>query len=73
MNPKETIFDPRTFDDQSLNCKKCGWKGTGADARIIDFYGVSKLKQVSCPNCLEYLGNLSNEHSFARGGNDSNS
>jgi hypothetical protein len=29
MEANEKIFDQRTFDDQPLQCPKCGWKGKG--------------------------------------------
>jgi hypothetical protein len=68
MKANEQVFDQRTFDDQPLTCPKCGWTGTGADANIAEFYGIGKFKQVSCPKCDEYLGNLSKEKSFGEHG-----
>ncbi len=47
-----------SFDDQQLSCPKCQWKGTGADAVIIDFYGITKTKEVHCPDCDEKIGIL---------------
>ena len=61
MNAKDKIYDPRTFDDESLTCPHCGWKGTGMEAHVAGFYGLSKFKEVLCPNCSEYLGNLSRD------------
>ena len=34
MEANEKIYDQRTFDDQPLNCPKCGWKGVGAEANV---------------------------------------
>ena len=68
MKANEIVFDRRSFGDQPLECPKCGWKGTGAEAHVADFYGIGKFSQVSCPECQEYLGNLSNDNSFAQGG-----
>jgi hypothetical protein len=68
MEANEKIFDQRTFDEQPLSCPKCGWKGVGAEANIAAFYGIGKFQQVSCPNCDEYLGNLSKERSSGEGG-----
>lgn len=68
MEANEKIFDQRTFDDQPLQCPKCGWKGKGLDAHVAGFYGMGKFQQVSCPKCDEYLGNLSRDHSFGEGG-----
>lgn len=70
MNPGERVFDQRNFDDELLQCPKCGWSGSGSEAHIADFYGIGRFKQVSCPNCQEYLGNLSRDNSFGRGGNE---
>ena len=68
MNAKDKIYDPRTFDDERITCPHCGWDGTGAQAHVAGFYGLSKFKEVLCPNCSEYLGNLSREHSHGAGG-----
>lgn len=62
MKPNEIVFDQRTFDDQPLTCPKCGWKGIGSETHILDFYGIGKFKEVTCPKCDEYLGNLSREN-----------
>ena len=70
MEPKDKIFDQRTFDDMELTCPKCNWKGTGAEATIVGFYGIGKFQQVTCPKCDEYLGNLSKDKSFGEGGNN---
>ena len=67
METNEKIFDQRSFDEQSLSCPKCGWKGTGADAHVASFYGIGKFQQVSCPKCDEYLGNLSKDHFMGEG------
>jgi len=64
MNPKEKIYNQRTFDEEHIKCPHCGWDGTGADTYVAGFYGISKYKEVLCPKCNEYLGNLSREHSF---------
>jgi predicted RNA-binding Zn-ribbon protein involved in translation (DUF1610 family) len=68
MDAKHKIYDQRTFDDEHLRCPHCGWSGTGSEAHIAGFYGLSKFKEVLCPNCSEYLGNLSRDHSSGRGG-----
>lgn len=58
MNARDKIFDLRTFDDEALSCPHCSWSGTGLDAHVAGFYGLSKYKEVLCPKCNEYLGNL---------------
>lgn len=63
MKAAEKVFDPGTFDERSFTCPSCGWTGKGEDTNVADFYGLSKYKQVSCPRCDEYLGNLSREAS----------
>jgi len=68
MDAKDKIYDQRTFDDEPLKCPHCGWNGTGSEAHVASFYGLSKFKEVLCPNCNEYLGNLSRDHSYGRGG-----
>lgn len=51
-----TEFLQTGFDEQPLRCGNCGWRGAGADAVLIDFYGVTKNKEVHCPQCDERLG-----------------
>jgi hypothetical protein len=63
MNPKEKIYEQHTFDEEHLMCLHCGWDGTGTEAYVAGFYGISKYKEVLCPKCSEYLGNLSRERS----------
>ena len=63
MNAKDKIYDERTFDDEQLSCPKCGWNGKGDQAHVAGFYGIGKFKEVLCPNCNEYLGNILRERS----------
>lgn len=51
-----TEFAQSSFQDQPLQCSNCQWRGVGADAVVIDFYGVTKNKEVHCPECDETLG-----------------
>jgi hypothetical protein len=73
MDAKDKIYDQQTFDDESLTCPHCGWTGTGLEAHIAGFYGLSKFKEVLCPRCNEYLGNLSRDRSYGEGGNSPDS
>ena len=68
MNAKDIIYQERTFDDEQLNCPKCGWNGTGDQAHVAGFYGIGKHKEVLCPNCNEYLGNILRENSSGERG-----
>lgn len=47
----DKILDPEDYIDEDLVCEKCGWAGKASDANLIDFYGVSKIKELHCPNC----------------------
>jgi hypothetical protein len=49
MNAKDKIYEQRTFDDEPLSCPHCGWRGTGLEAHIAGFYGLSKFKEVLVP------------------------
>lgn len=55
------VYLPNEFDEVSIKCPSCGWSGTGAETNIIDLYGVAKAKEVHCPNCDTFLGNLKKE------------
>jgi hypothetical protein len=68
MEPRDIIYDQRTFDKKSVTCPKCNWHGTGDQTNVADFYGIGKFQQVSCPKCGEYLGNLSRDRSSGKGG-----
>ena len=54
---KEVYYDTE-FDEQSLECPTCSWKGKGYDTNVIDLYGVSDVKEIHCPNCDQYLGGI---------------
>jgi ribosomal protein S27AE len=58
MAQANRVYDEKDFHSQRLSCSNCGWEGTGADAKLIDFYGYGKSQQVNCPNCDASLGNL---------------
>ena len=62
MNARDKIYDPRTFEDERLNCPKCGWDGRGDETHVAGFYGIGKFKEILCPHCNEYLGNLLRNH-----------
>lgn len=51
-------FTEDSLAKQSLTCPNCNWTGPGDDAVVIDFYGVTKTKEVHCPNCDEKLAIL---------------
>ena len=51
-------FSEDKFDDQQLLCKRCGWKGIGAEAIRIDLYGLVGANEIHCPQCDEKLGVL---------------
>ena len=51
-------YQEDSFARQTLSCPACQWKGTGADAVVIDLYGIVKAKEVHCPNCDEKIGIL---------------
>lgn len=71
MNPREKIYEHDTFDDEHLICPNCGWNGDGYQAHVAGFYGIGKYKEVMCPQCSEYLGNLLRESSSGEGRSDS--
>jgi hypothetical protein len=58
MADANTIYDPVNFDEQEINCLRCGWTGTGSETIIIDLYGIGDAQQVNCPDCDNNLGSL---------------
>lgn len=55
---KYPIYNPQAFDQENVACPKCGWTGKGRDTLIIDLYGITKNREVHCPECDNYLGAL---------------
>ncbi|HEY1022162.1 MAG TPA: hypothetical protein VGE06_07600 [Flavisolibacter sp.] len=51
-------FQQSTFESQPVQCKKCGWSGTGAEALLIDFYGVTDNQEIYCPECDKKIGTV---------------
>lgn len=66
----DKVFDKEGFEELILTCPKCGWKGKGDEANIIDLYGLSKVQEVHCPNCDHYLGGLNVENEQEESDND---
>ncbi|NTS42918.1 hypothetical protein HRG84_18670 [Flavisolibacter sp. BT320] len=58
MLPK---FSQATYESEPVSCKKCGWSGTGADAILIDFYGITDSQDLYCPECDKKIGTLVKE------------
>lgn len=54
----QEMYYEAEFDEQSLECPKCNWKGKGSDANVIDLYGVAEVKEIHCPECDTYLGGV---------------
>ena len=69
MESNNLVFDQRTFNGHLIACTRCGWKGSGKEAHVAEFYGTGNFKEVLCPSCDSHIGNLSRERSFAEGGN----
>lgn len=55
------LYNERDFFKQPIWCGNCHWKGEGSDANVIDFYGVTKSKEVHCPACDETIAMLEKE------------
>jgi hypothetical protein len=52
------ILDPENYIDEDLVCEKCGWTGKASESNLIDFYGVSDVKELHCPNCDNVVATL---------------
>lgn len=51
-------YSENKFDEQTVSCDNCHWKGKGSDTVIIDFYGLSDECEIHCPQCDERIGIL---------------
>jgi hypothetical protein len=56
----QKVYNERGFDEEVINCGRCGWEGNGYDVNIVDLYGLSRIKEIHCPNCDSYLGGVQN-------------
>ena len=54
-------YNNANFEEQDLRCSNCNWQGKGYDAVVIDFFGVTKSKEVHCPECDETIGTITTE------------
>lgn len=54
----DNLLDAYNYEEQELSCSTCGWAGKGGDAILIDFYGVSDVKELHCPNCDTILATI---------------
>ena len=52
------IYREANFEEESLHCPHCEWRGKGDETVVIDFYGISKTQEVRCPECDSVLGGL---------------
>jgi hypothetical protein len=52
------VYSEREFENESLQCPRCGWSGKGEDAHVVDFYGISRVMEAHCPGCDKQLGNI---------------
>ncbi|MCU7548214.1 hypothetical protein OCK74_03770 [Chitinophagaceae bacterium LB-8] len=55
------FFSAKDFDETIITCPHCNWKGLGSETNIIDLYGISKLREVHCPNCDNFIAGLERE------------
>jgi DNA-directed RNA polymerase subunit RPC12/RpoP len=62
------VFDEMDYESQPLACENCGWKNTAGDANLIDFYGISSVKELHCPQCDNTIGIIKskNDEGFSR-------
>ena len=59
------------YEDKVLQCSNCSWKGKAADAILIDFFGVSKNKELHCPNCDTTIAIITTDEGGTPGGSAS--
>ncbi len=57
----QQVYEAGNFDDQPLQCSRCGWEGKGSDANLIDFYGLSEYQEAQCPQCDTTLAQVKQE------------
>jgi hypothetical protein len=44
------------FKAAEITCRKCGWKGTGAEMKVGEVYEGGGIGEYHCPKCGEYWG-----------------
>ncbi len=67
MESNNQVFEQRSFNEQQITCARCGWRGSGTQTHVAEFYGIGNFKEVLCPKCDSHIGNLSRERSAGQG------
>lgn len=55
------VYTSQQLNYIQLNCSNCDWSGTGDRAIIIDFYGLTEVKEVHCPECDTQIAALKDD------------
>jgi len=55
------VYGDEDHTENTLSCDACGWRGTIDRANVLDFYGVSKIKEIHCPSCEALIGSINVE------------
>ena len=54
------MYNERTFTDEALICKRCGWKGKGK-ATMQEHLFLTDATEIFCPECNHYIGFISHD------------
>lgn len=46
----------KEFRHVEITCRKCDWKGCGADMQVGAMYETGAISEYHCPNCGAYWG-----------------
>lgn len=53
------VFEHATYRQESACCPKCSWKGAGAALKQGEYFFMSDMVEVYCPDCTQYIGFIS--------------
>ena len=63
-------YNENEFDDLAIVCPNCKWSGKGSETHIVDFFGVTTMREAHCPECDEKLAEIKREGDNGEEGND---
>jgi len=50
------ILEDADRNDQRVECRYCHWRGLGNELKRGDYFLLSNITEVFCPQCNKYLG-----------------
>jgi hypothetical protein len=56
------ILEDADSNDNKIECRHCHWQGIASNLKKGDYFLLSNMTEVFCPQCNKYLGFI--QHDF---------